>query len=68
MTVNSAQVLTIPKAGIRFGSNAYYKKLLANDQGKLNMGEQFAAGMGAGITEAINGGTLSISATGSVAT
>lgn len=49
----SPQVLTIPKAGIRFGSNAYYKKLLANDQGKLNMGEQFAAGMGAGITEAI---------------
>lgn len=44
---------TIPKAGIRFGGNAYCKKLLADDKGKLNMGQQFLAGMGAGTIEAI---------------
>eukprot|EP01038_Epipyxis_sp_PR26KG_P011864 gene11864-15876_t len=44
---------SIPKAGIRFGGNAYFKKVLANDKGKLNMGQQFLAGMGAGTIEAI---------------
>jgi solute carrier family 25 (mitochondrial citrate transporter), member 1 len=44
---------SIPKAGIRFGGNAYCKKLLADDKGKLNMAQQFAAGMGAGTIEAI---------------
>lgn len=44
---------SIPKAGIRFGGNAYCKKLLADDNGKLNMAQQFLAGMGAGTIEAI---------------
>lgn len=44
---------TIPKAGIRFGGNAYFKQLLADDKGKLNMAQQFLAGMGAGIVEAV---------------
>lgn len=44
---------SIPKAGIRFGGNAYCKKLLAGKDGKLNMGQQFLAGMGAGTIEAI---------------
>jgi solute carrier family 25 citrate transporter 1 len=47
------QVGTIPKAGIRFGGNAYFKKLLAGENGKLNMGQQFLAGMGAGTVEAV---------------
>ena len=44
---------SIPKAGIRFGANSYCKKLLADDKGKLNMGQQFLAGVGAGTVEAI---------------
>ena len=31
---------SIPKAGIRFGANSWFKKLLANDKGKLNMGNK----------------------------
>ena len=31
---------SIPKAGIRFGANSYFKKALANEKGKLNMGMQ----------------------------
>jgi hypothetical protein len=41
-------VFSIPKAGIRFGGNAYCKQLLADEKGKLTMGKQFLAGMGAG--------------------
>ena len=45
---------SIPKAGIRFGANAYCKDLLKDKKtGKLNMGQQFLAGMGAGTIEAI---------------
>lgn len=46
---------SIPKAGIRFGGNAYCKKLLSakNNGGKLSMADQFMAGMGAGTIEAI---------------
>jgi solute carrier family 25 citrate transporter 1 len=37
---------SIPKAGIRFGGNAYCKQLLSDGKGtKLNMGQQFLAGM-----------------------
>jgi len=46
-------VFSIPKAGIRFGGNAYFKKLLADDKGKLTMSDQFMAGVGAGTVEAI---------------
>ena len=36
---------SIPKAGIRFGGNAYCKQLLSDGKGgKLNMGQQFLAG------------------------
>src|SRR5687767_9452232 len=43
----------MPKAGIRFGGNAYCKQLLADEKGKLTMGRQFLAGMGAGTVEAV---------------
>lgn len=43
----------MPKSGIRFGGNAYFKKMLADENGKLHMGQQFLAGMGAGTVEAI---------------
>ncbi len=46
-------VLSMPKAGIRFGGNAYFKTLLADEKGKLTMAKQFLAGMGAGTVEAI---------------
>jgi solute carrier family 25 (mitochondrial citrate transporter), member 1 len=45
--------MSIPKAGIRFGGNAYFKQLLADEKGKLTMAKQFLAGMGAGTVEAI---------------
>lgn len=44
---------SVPKAGIRFGGNSYCKSLLADKNGKLTMGSQFLAGMGAGTVEAI---------------
>jgi solute carrier family 25 citrate transporter 1 len=46
---------SIPKAGIRFGANAWCKEALKNEsnKGKLGMGEQFLAGVGAGTIEAI---------------
>lgn len=43
----------MPKSGIRFGGNAYFKQLLADEKGRLNMGQQFLAGMGAGVVEAV---------------
>mmetsp|Transcript_2850 Transcript_2850/g.4318 ORF Transcript_2850/g.4318 Transcript_2850/m.4318 type:complete len:287 (+) Transcript_2850:138-998(+) len=46
-------LFSMPKAGIRFGGNAYCKKLLADDQGKLSMGRNFLAGVGAGVLEAV---------------
>ena len=48
-----AQIGSIPKAGIRFGGNAYCKQLLADERGKLSMSRQFLAGMGAGCIEAV---------------
>src|SRR5690349_17256196 len=49
------QVGSVPKAGIRFGGNAYLKRLLSerNGGGRLSMGQQFLAGMGAGCVEAV---------------
>jgi len=44
---------SVPKAGIRFGGNSWCKKQLADKEGKLTMGKQFLAGMGAGTLEAI---------------
>ena len=46
-------LLSIPKAGIRFGGNAYLKSVLMNDQGVLTMAQQFLAGVGAGVLEAL---------------
>ena len=39
------QIGTMPKAGIRFGGNAYCKRLLADERGKLTMARQFLAGV-----------------------
>ncbi|CAM9818410.1 unnamed protein product, partial [Hapterophycus canaliculatus] len=45
---------SMPKAGIRFGGNSELKKLFAGKDNKtLNSGEQFLAGFGAGVLEAI---------------
>jgi hypothetical protein len=39
------------QAGIRFGGNNYLKGVLADKDGKLTAGKQFAAGFGAGVVE-----------------
>lgn len=45
---------SIPKAGIRFGLNSYIKDSLRNKKdGSLNAFQNFIAGLGAGICEAI---------------
>jgi solute carrier family 25 citrate transporter 1 len=41
-------ISAFPKAGIRFGSNAYFKKMLMDENGKLTPGKNFMAGVGAG--------------------
>ena len=41
-------ISAFPKAGIRFGSNAHFKKMLMDDNGKLTPGKNFLAGVGAG--------------------
>lgn len=45
-------LFSVPKAGIRFGGNAYFKEKLADGEGKLTMTKQFMAGVGAGCVEA----------------
>lgn len=35
-------LFSVPKAGIRFGGNAYCKQLLQDEKGKLSMGKQHA--------------------------
>ncbi len=44
---------SIPKAGIRFGLNAYFKEQMKDKDGKLTVGKNFLAGLGAGVSEAI---------------
>jgi len=44
---------SIPKAGIRFGLNAVIKDNLRDKDGKLTMGKNFVAGLGAGVCEAL---------------
>jgi solute carrier family 25 (mitochondrial citrate transporter), member 1 len=44
---------SIPKAGIRFGLNSVFKEMMRGKDGKLNPGQNFLAGMGAGISEAL---------------
>lgn len=44
---------SIPKAGIRFGLNAVIKDNLRDKDGKLTLGKNFIAGLGAGVSEAI---------------
>lgn len=41
-------ISAFPKAGIRFGSNAHFKKMLMDENGKLTPGKNFLAGVGAG--------------------
>lgn len=43
---------SIPKAGIRFGLNSVIKEKLRDEKGKLSVGKNFVAGLGAGVTEA----------------
>ena len=44
----------IPKAGIRFGANSFFKDKLKDPvTGKLGSGQQFLAGVGAGVSEAV---------------
>ena len=44
---------SMPKAGIRFGLNALIKDNLRDKDGKLTMGKNFVAGLGAGVMEAL---------------
>lgn len=44
---------SIPKAGIRFGLNARIKDALRDENGKLTVGKNFVAGLGAGVSEAL---------------
>lgn len=44
---------SIPKAGTRFGLNALIKDNLRDKDGKLTIGKNFVAGLGAGVAEAI---------------
>eukprot|EP00640_Fibrocapsa_japonica_P003063 CAMPEP_0113953094 /NCGR_PEP_ID=MMETSP1339-20121228/90794_1 /TAXON_ID=94617 /ORGANISM="Fibrocapsa japonica" /LENGTH=262 /DNA_ID=CAMNT_0000961801 /DNA_START=75 /DNA_END=863 /DNA_ORIENTATION=- /assembly_acc=CAM_ASM_000762 len=43
---------SLPKAGIRFGANAQFKKMLAGPDGKVSTKSQFFAGLMAGAIEA----------------
>jgi len=46
-------IFAVPKAGIRFGANTYFKNLLRDKEtGKISMGFAFLAGMCAGVCEA----------------
>jgi len=44
---------SIPKAGIRFGLNSVIKDALRDSEGKLSIGKNFVAGLGAGVAEAL---------------
>lgn len=44
---------SMPKAGIRFGLNSVIKDKLKDKDGKLTIGKNFIAGLGAGVCEAI---------------
>lgn len=44
---------SMPKAGIRFGLNSVIKDNLRDKDGKLTLGKNFIAGLGAGVCEAI---------------
>lgn len=44
---------SVPKAGIRFGLNSVIKDKLRDENGKLSVGKNFVAGLGAGVTEAL---------------
>lgn len=44
---------SFPKAGIRFGLNSVIKEKLRDKNGKLSVGTNFVAGLGAGVTEAL---------------
>ena len=44
---------SMPKAGIRFGLNSVIKDNLRDKDGKLTIGKNFIAGLGAGVCEAI---------------
>jgi len=46
-------LFSVPKAGIRFGANGWCKKMLADEKGKVTMGRNFVAGVGAGVIEAV---------------
>ena len=44
---------SIPKAGIRFGSNSVIKDNLRDEKGNLTPAKNFLAGLGAGVAEAL---------------
>mmetsp|Transcript_32656 Transcript_32656/g.38030 ORF Transcript_32656/g.38030 Transcript_32656/m.38030 type:complete len:292 (-) Transcript_32656:334-1209(-) len=44
---------SIPKAGIRFGLNSFFKDKLRDKDGKLTAGKNFISGLGAGVCEAL---------------
>lgn len=44
---------SVPKAGIRFGLNSVFKEQMRGKDGKLNVAQNFLAGLGAGVSEAL---------------
>lgn len=44
---------SVPKAGVRFGLNAHFKDMLKDKDGKISIGSNFLAGLGAGVSEAL---------------
>ena len=46
-------IFSVPKAGIRFGGNQFFRNQLKDAQGNVSLGSAFLAGLLAGITEGI---------------
>ena len=46
-------IFSVPKAGIRFGANQWWRNQLKDETGNIGVGASFAAGGMAGITEAL---------------
>lgn len=45
-------IFSVPKAGIRFGANTFFKNQFRDSEGKVSMGSAFLAGLCAGVCEA----------------
>ena len=44
---------SVPKSAVRFGAYEFFRKQLADENGKLTQGRTLLAGLGAGVSEAV---------------